>query len=79
MKLNDYFETSDFALATTLLCLGFVIDCLDKTNPSKATFIFKRTKELENTVQAFWNNQLKVNPKDFFNNQKELKSRIYSN
>lgn len=78
MQLNDYFETSDFALVTTLLCLGFTLDCLDRTNTPKVTFIFKRSKELEDTIQAFWNSQLKVNPKAFFNTQKELKARMYS-
>ncbi len=75
---NDFFKTNDFLLATTLLCLGFTIERLDRTNFNKVAFIFKRSEELENTVQAFWNNQLEINPRAFFNSQKELKSRIYS-
>ncbi|PIP30675.1 hypothetical protein COZ22_01405 [bacterium (Candidatus Howlettbacteria) CG_4_10_14_3_um_filter_37_10] len=72
------YSTNDFALAVTLLCLGFIIINLDKTNPVKVYFLFERSNRLDQAINDFWNNQILVNPKVFFNTQKELKARIYS-
>lgn len=77
-KSDNTFETNDFSLAITLICLGFPINQLDRTNRNKVGFIFNRSDALENNVRNYWSNQIKVSPKDFFNTQKELKARIYS-
>ncbi len=75
---HQFFETNDFALAVTLLCSGCHINNLNRGNQAKVGFVFERSGELEKLVRAFWDNQLKISPKDFFNTQKELKARIYS-
>jgi len=77
LKLDEYFETSDLSLSSTLVSLGFSIDCLDKSNP-KVIFIFKSTPELIQTIQSFWAAKLKIEPRTYFNNLKDLKARIYS-
>lgn len=74
---TNYFTSSEFALCAALLTLGFSLDSLDKTNPQKALFVFKRSSDLDKTIQVFWNKQLKVEPISFFEAQRFLKSRIY--
>lgn len=78
MSMNDkQFSTSDFYLSSVLVCLGFLLKELDKSNRHRASFIFKNTPELEKTVQAYWNKQLKIEPLELFESQRYLKNRIY--
>ena len=75
---NNYFQTSDFPLATTLASLGFQIESLDRTS-ARVEFCFENTQELNEAVQAFWRgNEIKVDPQVFVMNQKLIKSRLYS-
>ena len=66
---NEYFKTSDLALTATLSLLT-PFESIDRTNPHKAEFIFKRTPELEKLLKKFWSNSLKVEPLAFFNQLK---------
>lgn len=77
-KLNENFNTSDFVIASTLICFGFNLVELDKSNKSRIIFSFEKNSKIEKTVKEFWENKLTVNPKLFFNAQKELKTRMYS-
>ncbi|RJO60240.1 hypothetical protein C4544_05715 [candidate division WS5 bacterium] len=77
INTQDYFETSDFPLAITLICQGFVIENFDTVEPRKIKFLFAETEVLLKTVNNYWNNKISVNPKVFFNAQKELKSRMF--
>ncbi len=74
-----YYETTDFPLATTLHTLGFTLEQLSRENPKRVAFCFNQTDELKKTVELFWEDQIKVNPKTFCLNQKILKSRLYNN
>ena len=73
------FSTFDLGLATTLLTLKYELIKLDKTNPKKVRFVFKETKDIEQTMLNYWNDEITVPALTFFNNQKNLKNRIYSN
>lgn len=77
MHENDQFETSDLALAAALLCVGVGIEAVDHVNPKRAVFIFKRLAGLDDTIQAFWQHQLQVDPLSYFNCLKEAKTRLY--
>lgn len=77
MSMNDkQFSTSDFYLSSVLVCLGFLIESLDKSN-KRAIFLFKNTPDLEKTVQSYWNKQLRIEPLELFESQRYLKNRIY--
>jgi len=69
--------TSDLALATTI-SLNFPIEDIDRTNPRKAVFVFRRSPELEALVDSFFTNQLKVAPQIFFNQLRDVKARLYA-
>lgn len=74
-----HFETKDFPLGITLITAGFSLDYITKAPTGRMTFNFKRKKGLDNTVQAFWRDEIRVEPKQFYLNQKLLKSRIIAN
>jgi hypothetical protein len=78
LKLNNYYSTSDLALATAL-SLWFPIETIDKTtDPHRAIFLFKRDEELDRLLEAYWRRELKVEPQAYFNQLKLIKSRLYS-
>jgi hypothetical protein len=74
----SHFETSDFPLGITLITLGFPLDYISKST-DRMGFQFRRENGLDEAVQAFWRDELRVEPKLFYLNQKLLKSRILSN
>ena len=76
---DKFFKTHDFGLATALTTQGYPVAYLDKNNPQQVEFLFERGNGIDETVQAYWQSELKVNAQIFFQNSKLLKNRIYSN
>lgn len=78
MKMNstNIFTTSDLALATTL-SLTFPIKYIDKSNGNRAEFVFDNSPELNKFIEAFWKNEIGIEPKQFFNQLRIIKARIY--
>jgi hypothetical protein len=79
LRENDYFETSDISLASSIYYFTGKLEALNKTIPSKTVFIFRRDKELDSLVQSFWSHTLTVDPLAYFGCLKELKTRLYQN
>jgi len=77
MNQNE-FSTFDLGLATVLVTLGYELLRLDKSNPKKVSFIFKRDKDIEQVMTDYFNDKIKLPAQTLFNNQKNLKNRIYS-
>lgn len=75
--ISSFFSSSEFALCASLVALGFTLDSIDKNNTQKVTFNFKRTQDLDEAIQKFWNRQLLIEPISYFEAQRYLKSRIY--
>lgn len=75
---KDTFLTFDLGLASALATLGYELWEIDKTNPRKAQFIFKRDKDIDKAVNDYWNNNLPVNARSIVDNQKMIKNRLYS-
>ena len=78
LKTSETFMTYDLSLASALATLGYELWAVDKTNPSKAQFIFKRKEGIDNAVNDYWNNNLAVNARSIIDNQKMIKNRLYS-
>ena len=76
--MNQKFSTFDLGLATVLVTLGYELLGLDKSNSKKVCFIFKREKNIEQLMNDYWNDKIKLPAQTLFNNQKMLKNRIYS-
>lgn len=81
--MNQYessqFSTPDLSLATALVSCGFSICDIEKTPYNgRSIFIFGRVNGLDKTIQAFWSDELLVNPKQYFDVLKHIKTRLYS-
>ncbi len=76
LKIDDYYSTSDLALATAL-SLSYPIEVIDRTNPHKAQFLFRRDENLEPLITSYWKGELKVNPAIYFQQLKIVKARLY--
>lgn len=74
---STHYLTSDLALVTTL-SLKFPIEDIDRSNPRKAVFVFRRSPALEELVDSYFTNQLKVSPQVFFNQLRDVKARLYA-
>jgi len=77
--INQYYSTSDLALAA-LISLSYPLEVIDKTqNPYKALFLFKRGEQLDQLIESYWKGEIKVNPQVYFNALKNIKARLYGN
>lgn len=76
-QLPITYLTSDLALATTL-SLQFPIEDIDRSNPRKAVFVFRRSQALEELVDAFFTNEFKIAPQVYFNQLRDVKARLYA-
>ena len=74
---TNLYLTSDLALATTLN-MSFPLEDIDRSNPKRAVFVFRRSAELEKTVDDFFKNEIKVSPQIYFNQLRDIKARLYS-
>jgi len=77
MKQNE-FSTFDLGLAVVLITLKYELLKLDKSNPKKVRFVFKREGNIEQIVEDYFNDRIKLPVLSLFNNLKNLKTRIYS-
>lgn len=75
---TNYFYTYDLGCSAALISAGFSLVSLDKANPRKVQFIFRREVGIEKVVDDYWADRLKVKARTFFDNVKMLKNRIYS-
>ena len=76
--IMNQFHTFDIFLASTLESMGFPVECLDRTNPNKVGFYFKRDEALDNAVQGYWAKTLRLEPQEVFTHLKMLKNRLHS-
>lgn len=72
----DYYSSSDLGL-TVVLSLYFPIDSIDKSNPQKAVFFFKREDGLDDLIANYWARRLQIEPQTLLNQLKAIKTRLY--
>lgn len=76
MNMNDYYYTNDLGLAAAI-SLFYPLESIDKTNPQRAQFVFKREPQLDELIQSYWQGELKANLQAYWNQLKITKSRLY--
>jgi len=76
MKITDLFNTSDLSLVITI-SLHFPIKYIDRSNNNRIEFAFDNSLELQKLVEAFWQNELRIEPKQFYQQLRIIKARIY--
>ena len=75
---TDLFCTFDLGLSSALVCVGYSLLTLNRSNLRKVQFVFRRTEELDEDVDAYWNDRLEVKARAHFDTIKMLKNRLYS-
>lgn len=78
MKINQkkLYSTHDLSCAAAIN-LFYKLWAIDTSNPKKAKFLFERQEGLDDLVQSYWSNTLKVSPLSYFQQLKVIKSRLY--
>ncbi|MCC7160482.1 hypothetical protein IT399_02050 [Candidatus Nomurabacteria bacterium] len=72
------FTTYDLGVSAALLCLGYKLIRLDRNDPRKALFVFKKDAEIDSHANQYFSDQLKVKARSFFDSIKALKNKLYS-
>lgn len=75
---NNFYKTSDLSLAGALFVCGYPLEALDRHDPSRVIFVFKKNEFLDEVVRMFFLHELKVDPLAYFNALKEIKTRIHN-
>ena len=70
--------TYDLGCSAALLTAGFELLSLNKDNPHKSLFVFKKVENIDEAVEGYWSGKLVVAARSYFDNIKMLKNRIYS-
>jgi len=76
LQSKDFYQTTDMALAAAV-SLFLPIEAIDKTDRRRAYFVFRKSEELDRLLEAFWNRELKVEVRAYFDQLKALKTRLY--
>lgn len=81
VPINDptlIFTTYDLGVSTALLCLGFEILSIEKHNPKKALFVFKKEDGIEDFANQYFSDRLELRARSYFDHLKALKNQLYS-
>lgn len=76
LNLKDFYQSSNLSLVC-VIALWHPIEAIDRTNPRKATFLFKRDEKLDELLKSYWRCELRVEPQAYFNQLKAIKARLY--
>lgn len=68
----------DLGLAAALISCGFEMTRTERDANGRAYFIFDQTEEVNNTIRDFWANKLCVKARQYSDDTKMLKGRIYA-
>jgi hypothetical protein len=70
--------TYDLGVSAALLCADFELASIEKTNPRKALFVFKKERGIEETANKYFSDRLNVKARSYFDHLKALKNKLYS-
>ncbi len=76
---DHVFTTYDLGCSTALLCAGFELLDIKKTNPKKSLFVFKREGDIEAVANSYFADKLEVKARSYNDNLKALKNKLYGN
>lgn len=77
MSNSSLFRTSDLSLSTALVCLKYPLISVVKDG-SRWYFEFENTPELQSSVKNYFAYDALIEPMDYFNTLKTLKTRLYN-
>lgn len=78
MTIEKMYQTTDFYLTAYLLSKGGLLRKTKRNSFGKLTFCFTAEKPLDSLVSDFYASKALVNPLDYQNQLRNLKSLIYA-
>lgn len=75
---TEYHRIADLACCAALISNGFKLSALDRSNPRRVQFLFAHEPEIAAVEAKFWEDDLLVNARTYFDNLKVIKSRLYA-
>jgi hypothetical protein len=79
LPIDSVFAVSDLGCAAALATASFELLALDRENPRKIKFVFRREAGIEKVADDFWSDRLEQKSRSFWDNIKNFKNRLYSN
>lgn len=76
-KSEEKWTTYDLGVAAALLCSGYELSSIDRTNPRRSLFVFRHSAKIDETANAYIADRLKLKARSFFDQLKALKNRLY--
>lgn len=73
------FSTDNFVLAIFLKTSKCNLLHINKQNSKRSFFNFEDTPKRQRLTQKFWGGKARVEPRSFYNSQRELKTLLYDN
>ena len=78
-KHNIRHGVNDLGQATALVCTGFeIVDLAPNPNSERVTFYFEPNTKLDDAARKYWAGTLSVDAKQYWQEMKNLKTRLYS-
>lgn len=72
-------DTQDMGLSVALICAGYeLVDLESQAAGKRVTFRFKTMSGIDQVAQNYWAGKLSVDAKTYWNETKNLKTRLYS-
>lgn len=75
---EDVMAVTDLGCAAALVTADFELLTLDRANPRKVRFLYRREAGIEKVADDFWSDRLEQKSRSFWDNVKNLKNRLYS-
>ena len=75
--MNDEYLTKDLNLAVVLKLTGIPLVRVENYS-GKGVFVFKNSPKVEETISAYLNDMITMNPRAVFDMWKSLKSQAYT-
>lgn len=70
--------TYDLGVSAALLCADFELLAVQRDNPRKALFVFKKEVGIDETADKYFSDRLEVKARSYFDHLKALKNKLYS-
>ncbi len=71
-------KISDLGLAAALICRDHEMSSTERDVTGRTYFMFTQNDELSHDLNDYWSGSLDVKARNYFDNIKMLKSRIYA-
>lgn len=76
---KEKIKISDLGLASLLVTLHFQMVGLERANEKRISFLFAHAEGIEKIISDFWvDTEISVPIQSLFQNQRQLKNRLYS-